>query len=315
MLSLSLSLSVYIYICSLKKPITQTPKKQNSQPFMAVEARHLNFFPPQLITNRDLVNNNGGIAGTYETQMGSGVDFAGSTFARRTLFPFHPNSLWFGTLFRVPQSELSSFLGREDIPLQIHQQQLDIDFVVAQHAKKIRLELEERQKQQARMLVSAIGEGIKKKLIEKDEQIQRMGKLNWVLQERVNNLYLESQLWKDLAQSNEATANSLRTNLHQVLAHVADGGRAAVAETDDAESCCGSNEKEEEGGERREVVVVGGGGGGGGMCRKCGERESRVVLLPCRHLCLCSGCGSTLIHTCPALNESNLLNSPELMNG
>ncbi|CAL5346530.1 unnamed protein product [Camellia sinensis] len=300
---------------------------------MAVEARHLNFFPPQLITNRDLVNNNGGIAGTYETQMGSGVDFAGA--CPETLFPFHQSLVWDSvpvkaesgvtynvpalsrkrcrsnsrnqmmSNFRVPQSELSSFLGREDIPLQIHQQQLDIDFVVAQHAKKIRLELEERQKQQARMLVSAIGEGIKKKLIEKDEQIQRMGKLNWVLQERVNNLYLESQLWKDLAQSNEATANSLRTNLNQVLAHVADGGRAAVAETDDAESCCGSNEKEEEGGERREVVVVGGGGGGGGggMCRKCGERESRVVLLPCRHLCLCSGCGSTLIHTCPVCNS------------
>uniref|UniRef100_A0A5B6ZN09 RING-type domain-containing protein n=1 Tax=Davidia involucrata TaxID=16924 RepID=A0A5B6ZN09_DAVIN len=190
----------------------------------------------------------------------------------------------------------------------------------------MRLELEERQKQHARLLVSAIGEGIVNKLKEKDEQIQRMGKLNWVLQERVKSLYIENQLWRDLAQTNEATANSLRSNLEQVLAHVSDervsggGGEAAVV-ADDAESCCDSSdygrdrEEEEvrrqlagEGGEREGVKdkeVVGGGNCRNRMCRKCGERESCVLLLPCRHLCLCSLCGSTLLlRTCPVCNSN-----------
>ncbi|KAJ6417885.1 hypothetical protein OIU84_001299 [Salix udensis] len=127
----------------------------------------------------------------------------------------------------------------------IQQQQSETDRLIAEHNQKVRMELEDRRKRQSRMLVSAIQEGMVKKLKEKDEEIQRMGKLNWVLQEKVKSLYLETQIWRDLAQANEATANSLRSNLEQVLAHVSEdryvnGGRATVE--DDAESSCGSSD-------------------------------------------------------------------------
>ena len=169
--------------------------------------------------------------------------------------------------------------------------------------KKIRSELESRQKQQARLLAAAIGDGVVKKLKEKDEQIQRMAKLNLVLQERVKSLYVENQLWRDLAQSNEATANSLRTDLEQVLHHVGNGGgeqHLSAADVADEESCCGSSrsadaEENDDGNssERR-------------RCRLCGEREASVLLLPCRHLCLCSACGSgsQQLQSCPVCNFS-----------
>ncbi|KAE8677608.1 putative BOI-related E3 ubiquitin-protein ligase 2 [Hibiscus syriacus] len=128
---------------------------------------------------------------------------------------------------------------------QIQQQQhQEIDHLIAQHIEKVRVELEEKRKKQSRMLLTVIQDGIVKKLKEKEEEIQRMGKLNWVLQERVKSLCLENQLWRDLAQTNEATANSLRTNLEQVLAHVDeernanDGGVADLV--DDAEPSYGS---------------------------------------------------------------------------
>jgi E3 ubiquitin-protein ligase BOI-like protein len=95
------------------------------------------------------------------------------------------------------------------------------------------LKLEE----QRRILVSAFQEIFTKKLKEKDEEIQRMGKLNWALQERVRSLYAENQIWRELAQNNEATANTLRSNLEQVLAHAGDGD----GDDSDAESSCGSN--------------------------------------------------------------------------
>uniref|UniRef100_A0A5B6ZNU6 RING-type E3 ubiquitin transferase n=1 Tax=Davidia involucrata TaxID=16924 RepID=A0A5B6ZNU6_DAVIN len=326
---------------------------------MAVEAQHMNLFPPQLlITNRDFIKINEANASIYNTQMDSGLPFAGAM--PETLLPLHQSLVCdsvpaktsmkadSGLTYNLPApkkrsrdsfnqfnannlSEFSTF-PYEDISFQIQQQQLEIDDIVANHTKKMRLELEERQKQHARLLVSAIGEGIVKKLKEKDEQIQRMGKLNWFLQERVRSLYLENQLWRDLAQTNEATANSLRSNLEQVLAHVSDegvsgrggGGGGGGAVADDAESCCDSNDygkdgEEEQGEVRRTLAgdggeregvkdkeVVGGGGGncGNRMCRKCGERESCVLLLPCRHLCLCTLCGSTLLHTCPVCNSN-----------
>ncbi|XP_022715448.1 BOI-related E3 ubiquitin-protein ligase 1-like [Durio zibethinus] len=211
-------------------------------------------------------------------------------------------------------SGVSSLLD-DDVFSQIQQQQHDIDRLVAEHTAKVRLELEERRKRQSRMLITAIQEGVLKKLKEKDEEIQRMGKLNWVLQERVKSLYEENQLWRDLAQTNEATANSLRTNLEQVLAHVGEerhvsGEGAAAALADDAESSCGSSDEgwrkvvppqpHGSGAAQDKVVVV---GNNNRKCRKCGEKESSVLLLPCRHLCLCTMCGSTLVGTCPVCDS------------
>ncbi|XWS12294.1 hypothetical protein CRYUN_Cryun37aG0077000 [Craigia yunnanensis] len=224
--------------------------------------------------------------------------------------------------YTVPQknkfSGVSSVLD-DDVFFQIQQQQQEIDRFISEHTEKVRFELEERRKRQSRMLITAIQEGVMKKLKEKDEEIQRMGKLNWVLQERVKSLYAENQLWRDLAQTNEATAISLRTNLEQVLAHVSEerhvsgGGAAALA--DDAESSCGSSDEgwrkvvppqpqvqepgSGEGGAQDNAVVV----GNNSKCRRCGEKESGVLLLPCRHLCLCTMCGSTLVGTCPVCDS------------
>ncbi|KAE8696340.1 putative BOI-related E3 ubiquitin-protein ligase 2 [Hibiscus syriacus] len=192
------------------------------------------------------------------------------------------------------------------------QQQQEIDRLIAQHMEKLKVELEEKRKKQSRMLLTAIQDGVVKKLKEKDDEIQRMGKLNWVLQERVKSLCLENQLWRDLAQTNEATANSLRTNLEQVLAHVgeernvADDGAAADL-VDEAESSCGSCDEgwrkvvvpQRPQPQPREAVVE----DGKRKCRNCGEEETSVLLLPCRHLCLCAMCGSSLLGTCPVCDS------------
>ncbi|KAA8537134.1 hypothetical protein F0562_029640 [Nyssa sinensis] len=310
---------------------------------MAVEARHMNLFPPQvLISNRDFIKTNEADAQIYDSHMGSALPFAGTM--PETLLPFPVMKADSGLTYNLPAPrkrsrdsfnqlnanlyELSTYPCEEDVSFLIQQQQLEIDNIVAKHTKKVRLEIEERQKQHARLLVLAIGEGIAEKMKEKDEQIQRMGKFNWVLQERVKSLYLENQLWRDLAQTNEAAANSLRINLEQVLAHVSDkrvsGGGGGGGVADDAESCCdssdyGKDHKERELEEGRTLAgegegvkdkeVVGGSDeekycGKRRMCRKCGWRESCVLLLPCRHLCLCTICGSTLLHTCPLCNSS-----------
>ncbi|GMI72984.1 BOI-related gene 1 [Hibiscus trionum] len=288
---------------------------------MAVEARHMNIFPPQLITNRDFIKTNQGMGNLYNTQMDSCVPLVDSTqplyISAKTSINKADSGLSYNMnipvsaprkrsrdsfnngfdSYSVPQknklSGVSSVLDN-DILSQIQQQQQDIDRFISDHTEKVRLALEERQ---SRMLITAIQEGVMKKLKEKDEEIQRIGKLNWVLQERVKSLYVENQLWRDLAQTNEATANSLRTNLEQVLAHVGEerhvsGGGAAPLE-DDAESSCGSSDE----GWRK--VAPPQGGGAGRKCGKCGEKESSVLLLPCRHLCLCTMCGSTMVGTCP----------------
>lgn len=207
----------------------------------------------------------------------------------------------------------------------------------------MRIELEEKRKRQARRIIEAIEVGTMKRLRAKEEEIVKIGKLNWALEERVKSLCLENQIWRDLAQTNEATANALRTNLEQVLAQFKDdrtGGGAgldddattvaaagAAALMDDAQSCCGSTDGDDEKRENMEEgwrPLVGNRMGAkdkedegtskairsssinsnsNRLCRNCGKEESCVLILPCRHLCLCTVCGST-VYTCPICKSS-----------
>ncbi|CAH9141250.1 unnamed protein product [Cuscuta epithymum] len=294
---------------------------------MAVEAPHFSLFPSQ----QQLVNPGkpNGFRFGYNAQIGSSVPFPTDSMLPEVSFPMN-RTLFQGKPVMNADCELAYQLqpevsrkrirdedfavSGEDVLPFMQQYQSEVDRIVSNHTKKLRMELEERQKQETRILVAAIGEEVMKKVMEKDEQIQAIGKLNIALQERVKSLYLENQLWRDLALSNEATANTLRSDLEQVLAHVTDEhfpGRVAagVAEEEDVESCCDSSDNAAD----AESVHVerispaaaeSGKNGGRRMCRRCGEKESSVLLLPCRHLCLCTTCGSTLVSCCPVCSSS-----------
>ncbi|KAK6934811.1 hypothetical protein RJ641_034966 [Dillenia turbinata] len=216
-----------------------------------------------------------------------------------------------------------SFLG-EDISFQIQQQQWEIDRFIIQHTEKVRLELEEKRRIHSRRIAEVVEEGIIKRLKAKEEEIEKIGRLNCALEERVKSLCIENQIWRDLAQTNEATANALRTNLEQVLAQVTDDHQHyrtpqndVVVLTDEAVSSCGSTggycggvereEGEEEELKRRRRLAEEERWEGvkdkSRVCRSCGKEEACVLLLPCRHLCLCTVCGSTL-HTCPVCQSN-----------
>lgn len=72
------------------------------------------------------------------------------------------------------------FLG-EDISIQIQQQQMDVDRLISQHMEKVRMEIEEKRKREARRIMEVIELGMMRILRSKEEEIEKMGKLNWEL--------------------------------------------------------------------------------------------------------------------------------------
>ncbi|KAL0363020.1 UNVERIFIED_CONTAM: putative BOI-related E3 ubiquitin-protein ligase 3 [Sesamum calycinum] len=338
---------------------------------MAVEARHLSLFPPQILNNRELMMNSvQGIGNAYGAPMGYGLvaPLSGTTTATETVLPIYGSAMPetaagktaaiksdSGLTYAVPISRkrsrdainplVSSLPSGSRIKVQITVAVLllfsekisrfssnssnwkSIASLFNTYTEKVRMEIEERRKRYSRRIAAAVEENIMKKLKAKEEEIDKIGKLNWALEERVKSLCVENQIWRDLAQTNEATANALRCNLEQVLAQVQDeqqqqqeqrhrAGDAALM--DDAESCCGSNFDEMGRHELVDSPITGGHDGDynsnmkegcigtsnkNRMCRNCGKEESCVLLLPCRHLCLCTVCGSSL-HTCPVCNST-----------
>lgn len=133
---------------------------------MAVEAKNLNIYSPQILTNTDFMSSNQANAYAYNAQISSVANF--STAMVENFSPFHQSLLcdsvqaknsvradsgltcnlphprkrsrdsfeqFNDSLGAPPKNnpiELASFLG-EDIPFQIQQQQLEIDHIVALH--------------------------------------------------------------------------------------------------------------------------------------------------------------------------------------
>lgn len=265
---------------------------------MAVEAHHLRLFSPQLVMDREpviKVAENLPMVMLGNVEAGAAIPLAMSGFytSAATTAPAESGLTVSGSGGRKRGRETLSFLD-EQISAHFQQQTLDLDLLLSRHRETLRSELAERRQRFTRQLAAAIEEGVRKRLKAKEEEMERLRKLNWALEERIRTLCVENQIWRELAQTNEAAANLLRANLEQLLAaqiRIKEEQRLAGDEAaDDAESCCcGGND------ERESAKPI------ARACRSCGVREPTVFLLPCRHLCFCSTCAPNSTR-CPVCN-------------
>ncbi|XP_042410514.1 probable BOI-related E3 ubiquitin-protein ligase 3 [Zingiber officinale] len=274
---------------------------------MAVEAHHLHFLPSLIRSNREICH-----SGENEQQMGFVLPSFDSSFLpvyNPTAVPTTAadsgltfNDVVAGASPSRKRHRPICFLGDDAYSVSSHLQQqiLDIDRLVVQHAEKVRAEVAEKRRRLTSQLLAVLEAGVAKRLKSKDEEIARLVKLNWALEERVKSLCVESQMWRGVAQSNEATSNELRSNLAQVLAAQARADLDAAATADDAESCCPGDENDNAAGqgEEQKAVAV---DWATTACRLCRARQPSVLLLPCRHLSLCEVCAPAA-NACPICN-------------
>ncbi|KAJ8505285.1 hypothetical protein OPV22_006171 [Ensete ventricosum] len=187
-------------------------------------------------------------------------------------------------LLSSSSSFLSSLLS-EELTTHINQQKGEIEQFLHVEAEKLRRGLAERRRRHYRYLLSAANESAARRLREEEAEAERAARRSAELEGRLARLRIELMAWKAKATADQATAASLQAQLQQAAAAAAQARGGEASPTEDAESTFMDPHRVEQ----------------GRACRACRERLASVVLLPCRHLCLCDACdgGGGPVESCP----------------
>ena len=172
------------------------------------------------------------------------------------------------------------------------------DFIFIQ-GEQLRRALAEKRQQHYRALLSAAEESIARRLREREAEVQRATRKNAELEARASQLSIEAQVWQAKARTQEVAATSLQAQLQQAIMNggvVQDSRRG-----DDGTGCSGGVEGQGKAEDAESayvdpdrVTVV----PGRPSCKSCRKRMASVVLLPCRHLCVCTECDQ-MVQACP----------------
>lgn len=153
----------------------------------------------------------------------------------------------------------------------------------------------------AAAFLAAIEKGVNKKLQEKDLEIDSMNRKNKELLEKIKQAAMEAQNWHYRAKYNESVVNVLKSNLQQAISQGADQGKEGFgdSEVDDAASYIdpnnylnipgGSAKPQSRNYQAMKEHLI---------CRACKVKEVSMLLMPCRHLCLCRDC-DMIVGVCP----------------
>lgn len=147
-----------------------------------------------------------------------------------------------------------------------------------------------------------VEEKVLQKLHEKEAEVESINKRNMELEERMEQLTVEAGAWQQRARYNENMIAALKLNLQQVYVQGRDSKEGCGdSEVDDTASCCNGRSIDfhllsKDNNDKQEMMT----------CKVCRVNEVSMLLLPCKHLCLCKDCENKLSF-CPLCQSSKFI--------
>ncbi|VFQ62331.1 unnamed protein product [Cuscuta campestris] len=186
-----------------------------------------------------------------------------------------------------------SFLGLsgDDIERELQRQDAEIDRFIKVQGDQLRQAILEKVQASQLYTVSYIEEKVIQKLREKEAEIENINKKNMELEMQMEQLALEANAWQQRARYNENLINTLKYNLQQVYAQQSKDSKEGCgdSEVDDTASCCNARaidfhliKRDCNDNAKKQMMA----------CKVCGANPVCMLLLPCKHLCLCKECES-----------------------
>lgn len=162
--------------------------------------------------------------------------------------------------------------------------------------EQVRQLLEEKRQRHCRQLIAAVELGFSRKLREKDLEAEKVKHQNQELLDRLQHLSAESINWQNKLRQSEQNVNLLRSSIQPYALNREQQSKEGCGDSE-VDDCASSYVDDRidahartfnENKELREQWT----------CRVCRCKDVSMLLLPCRHLCLCKDCEGQL-DACP----------------
>lgn len=183
----------------------------------------------------------------------------------------------------------------DDVMAELEKENKEISYYLRLQAEQIGKQMKEVNQRQMISFLANLERAVGKKLREKELEAEAMNRKSKELNEQIRQAAMEVQSWQSAALYNQSVANSLKSRLMQVVAQGTNLTREGTGDSEEDNAASSQNLNTGAPGGFFQSSLLGGGGGGTttvglGACRWCGGKEASVLVMPCRHLCLCADC-------------------------
>ncbi|XP_062218096.1 BOI-related E3 ubiquitin-protein ligase 1-like [Phragmites australis] len=179
----------------------------------------------------------------------------------------------------------------DDLMAEMDKENKEISYYLRLQAEQIGKQIKEVNQRQLISFLANLERAVGKKLREKELEAEAMNRKSKELNEQIRQVAMEIQSLQSAALYNQSVANNLKSKLIQVVAQNTNLTREGSGDSEEEHTASSQNVNAAPSGFFQSSLLGSKSTAVGlGACRSCGGKEASVLVMPCRHLCLCVDC-------------------------